>query len=207
MIISFLIATIMTIVLTRKGMFLIGFIKRGMITPSKSDVRKFNFFIKKSNKKRFSLSPFILKEILFFQVKIFLIKTSKGDKFINSVNQLINTLYQYPFKRSFIEKRLARILQKYDVILMDKLGHYVSPKPNPVLDLLRKVSELKKANENYFNLTLKAGQEALIPLIGNPFINSELRIYRVNESVIDEMKNILGKSGADFMKNVVVAAA
>ena len=205
MIISFLVATIMTIALSKKGIFLIGFIKRGMITPSKSDVRKFNFLIKNSSK--FRLIPFILKEILFFQAKIFLIKTSKGDKFINSVNQLINILYHYPFKRSLIDKRLARILQKYDFILNDKLGHYVSPKPSPVLDLLRKVSELKEANENYFNLTLKAGQEALIPLIGNPFINPELIIYRVNESVIDEMKNILGKSKADFIKNVVVAAA
>ena len=199
-----LVATFFAILLGSysKALFFVRFLFKGMIKPAKADLEKMNLILQSRGLPK--LFIWIFEAILFRRAKKFLRRALKKDKFIAAVNLLLRSVYKYQLDKTSIDKRMGRILQRYDKIFYKKLSNYKSPKPVPLIDFLRSVLSLSKNPEFDFNLTLKAGLDAVLITFGNAFVTPQMEGYRVSKEIIQEFEPLLGskKQFLDKLKNM-----
>lgn len=184
------------------ALFFIKFVFKGMVKPSQTNLEKMNKILMLQKHPSFFIT--IFQFILFGQIRKFLRKALKKDKFIVAVNLLLRSVYKYELDRTSINKRMGRILERYDKIFYRKLSNYKSPKPVPLIDFLRSVLILSKNPDFNFNLTLKAGLDILLITFGNPFVKPKMEKYRVSKEIIQEFEPLLGskKQFLDMLNNM-----
>lgn len=201
---SLVITVCLTIIASKKLMFLISFIKADVI-HSEETHRRVNILARRYYQQH-PMLMFIFTTILFAKAKIFLKKASKEKKFISLVNLLITRYEQFTFtNKDRITKRLCNILQKYDFLLKSELDKYESKKPKPVTEFLLKVIRFRKLQPDSFELVGKAGQERLIYLLGNLILNPK-HGTSIESDDIEDFQPLLGESTI-FMQHVLSAVA
>ncbi len=178
-------------------------VKKGLIDPNHDELRIINLLLEKKKFRRFF--SLILEEMLARKIRIFLRKSKGNDRFINYINFAIRTAQHYPIGRARVVKRLSKILSRYDHIINQKIRGYRSPKSRPIIDLIHNLSKISRKDKLFMPLTFKAGQETLLSLFGNPYVNPGLEKYKVDPRVINRFSNFFERK--EFIGNLILVAA
>ncbi len=183
-----------------KTIFFFRMIKKGLINPNHEDLVRINLMLK--DKKNHLLFSVVFKEILFLQIKIFLKKSAKKEKFISGVNFVLKSINRYYFNRVKLRKRMGVLLHKQDLFIQKKIYSYGSHKPWPMVELMKNLSKIRKVNPNLLSVSFKAGQDVIIKLIGEPMVRSELFKFALDKRLVRKLEGLFAKREGLFLHSL-----
>ncbi len=197
-----LLILIFTVILRSPGksIFFFRMVKKGLINPNQEDLQRLSQILK--DKRHPPFFSFVFKEVLFMKIKIFLRHSESKGKFINSVNFILRNVERYPFDQEKLHRRMARILNRYDTFLQRSIYSYRSPKPIPVIELLRNISKVREHSENFLYFSFLAIKDTLMILIGKPLVHSKLNEFALDESEFRAVEYVFDDSQKTFIDSL-----